>query len=352
MAILISNGYKLHFGNNALLALNDFLKKRKFSRYFLLCDENSLQHCLPHLVVACPELGKADIIEVESGEFNKTLSTCQNLWEIFTEQKADKSTLLINLGGGVISDLGGFSAAVFKRGIPFIHIPTTLLAMADACLGGKNGIDFMGVKNNIGLIAPPEAVFVCPPFLNTLEEAQVLNGWVEVFKIALVSDKKLWQDLEKLGGLRDPSGFILKALQLKNKIVLQDPNDTGLRKILNFGHSLGHAIEALFLDQDVEIMHGAAVCSGMILESHIAMQKKMISSAVYKEICSRLEVTFSPMKKIPFKSSDLLSKLYQDKKNKDGKFYFALPNRIGSCKAVVEVNEKQIQKALEAYSKR
>lgn len=352
MAILNSNGYKLHFGNNALNALNDFLKKRKFSRYFILCDENSLQHCLPHLVVACPEMGKGDIIEVESGEANKTLDTCQNIWEIFTEQEADKSTLLVNLGGGVIGDIGGFSASVFKRGIPFIHIPTTLLAMADACLGGKNGIDFMGLKNNIGLISTPEAVFVCPPFLNTLDEAQVLNGWVEVFKIALVSDKKLWKDLEKLGRIPDPSGFILKALQLKNKIVLQDPNDVGKRKVLNFGHSIGHAIEALFLDQDVELMHGAAVCSGMILESHIALQKKMISTSVYKEICQRLEDTFQPMQKIPFKSSELLSKLRQDKKNKGGKLYFALPSGIGSCKPVVEVNDKQIQKALEAYSKR
>lgn len=352
MATLNANGYRLHFGNNALLDINTFLKKNDFSRIFILCDENSLEHCLPHLVLACPQMGKADIIEVESGEVNKTLDTCRNLWEIFSEQNADKHCLLVNLGGGVISDLGAFSASVFKRGIPFIHIPTTLLAMADACIGGKCGIDFMGVKNSIGLISQPRAVFVCPPFLNSLDEAQVLNGWVEVFKIALVADAALWRALEKPGSLRNPSALILKALQLKNKIVLQDPFDQGKRKILNFGHSLGHAIEALFLDRDVELMHGAAVCSGMILESHIAMQKKMISAAAYREICSRLETAFSPMQKIPFKLAELAGKLEQDKKNRNGKFYFALPDRIGSCKPAVEVTSKHIQKALEAYSKR
>lgn len=351
MANLKSNGYSLHFGNNALLSLNTFLSKRKFSRCFILCDENSLQYCLPHVVIACPSLGTADIIEVESGEINKSMETCTNIWEILLEQKADKNTLLINLGGGVISDLGGFMATVFKRGIPYVHIPTTLLAMADACLGGKNGIDFLGIKNSLGTLSKPEAVFVCPPFLNTLEEHQVLNGWVEVFKMALIADKKMWNALSDLSQVGDPSAFILRSLELKNSIVMKDPMDVAQRKILNFGHSLGHAIEALVIDAGEDILHGAAVCSGMILESHIAYQKKLISAKEYSEIRTRLRNTFGPMKTIPFASAAILEKLSNDKKNKSGHFRFSLLKKIGACAYDIEVNEKQIIRALEAYHK-
>ncbi len=351
MANLKSNGYTVYFGNNALLSLNAFLLKRNYSRCFVLCDENSLQHCLPHVVIACPQLGTADIIEVESGEINKSMETCTNIWEIFLEQKADKNTLLINLGGGVISDLGGFMASVFKRGIPYINIPTSLLAMADACLGGKNGIDFMGIKNSLGTISQPEAVFVCPPFLNTLEEHQVLNGWVEVFKMALIADKKMWNALTDISQVGDPSAFIFRSLELKNAIVLKDPLDANQRKVLNFGHSLGHAIESLVMDAGEEILHGAAVCSGMILESHIAMQKKFISAKEYTEIRSRLMNTFGPMKTIPFSKTAILEKLGHDKKNKAGVFRFSLIKKIGACAYDVEVNEKQISKALEAYHK-
>jgi len=351
MAILKSDGYAVHFGNNALISLNSFLVKRKFNRCFILCDENSLQHCLPHLVIACPQLGTADIIEVESGEVNKSLDTCTNIWEIFLEQKADKNTLLINLGGGVISDLGGFMASVFKRGLPYVHIPTSLLAMADACLGGKNGIDFMGIKNSIGTISRPEAVFVCPPFLNTLDERHILNGWVEVFKMALIADKKMWNALTNIAVVNDPSVFIYRSLELKNAIVLKDPFDKAQRQILNFGHSLGHAIEALALESGEELLHGAAVCSGMILESHIAMQKKFISAKVYAEIKTRLINNFGPMKIIPFSINEMLDKLEQDKKNKSGSFRFSLLKSIGACAYQVEVSKKQIMKALEAYNK-
>lgn len=351
MASLKSNGYTVYFGNNALLSVNSFLLKKNYSRCFILCDENSLQHCLPHLVIACPQLGTADIIEVESGETNKSLETCTNIWEIFLEQKADKHCLLINLGGGVISDLGGFMATVFKRGIPYIHIPTTLLAMADACVGGKNGIDFMGIKNSLGTISQPQAVFVCPPFLNTLEEHQVLNGWVEVFKMALIADKKMWDSLSDISQINDPSACIFRSLELKNAIVLKDPLDSAQRKVLNFGHSLGHAIEALMLDAGEDILHGSAVCSGMILESHIAMQKKMLSAKAYQEIRTRLVNTFGPMKTIPFDKTALLDKLGHDKKNKAGSLRFSLLKKIGACAYDVEVNEKQIAKALEAYHK-
>ena len=349
MSTLQSNGYSLYFGKNALQSLNSFLKKRKFNRCFILGDENSMLHCLPQLVINCPLLAKADLLEIEGGEANKNLDTCIGIWEVLLEQHADKNTLLINLGGGVIGDMGGFIASVYKRGIPFIHIPTTLLAMADACLGGKTAIDFAGFKNSIGSIQQPEAVFVCPPFLNTLDERQVLNGWVEIFKMALIADKKMWKDLSNLGEVNDPSVFIYRALELKNRLVLKDPYDKAHRKILNFGHSLGHAIESLVLDEGEDLLHGAAVCTGMILECHIAFQKKRLSAKDYHEIKDRLMQTFGPMNLIPFGYKEILDKLQQDKKNRNGKYYFSLLNKIGACQFDVEVSEKQIIKALEAY---
>ncbi|HQQ93373.1 MAG TPA: 3-dehydroquinate synthase family protein [Bacteroidia bacterium] len=349
MKSIHSKGFTLYFGADSISALKTFLKKRTFSRCFIFGDENSMQHCLPDLILQCPALAAADLLEVESGEQNKNLVTCEGVWETLLEQGADRHCLFINLGGGVISDMGGFIASLYKRGIPFIHIPTTLLAMADACLGGKNAVDFAGIKNSLGTVNQPEAVFVCPPFLNSLDERQVLNGWVEVFKMALIADKKMWLGLSKLSQVKDPSAFIFRALELKNKVVLKDPFDKAERKILNFGHSLGHAIEALVLEEGEDLLHGAAVCTGMMLESHISMQKKLISAKDHHSINERLINTFGPMNLIPFDHEEILQKLRQDKKNQKGKFFFSLLTGIGSCRFDVEVTEKQIVKALEAY---
>src|ERR1700740_318452 len=199
-----SLGYTIYTGKPVFKDLNSFLKKQKYSSYFILCDENTLKNCLPILITQCKELKDAEIFKIESGEGSKSLQLCSQLWEALLSYNADKNSLIINLGGGVISDIGGFIASVYKRGIDFINIPTSLLAMADASVGGKTGIDFSGLKNVIGTITQPKGVFIFPDFLNTLPERHIANGMAEVYKIALISDKIFWKKLRSANNF-DPA---------------------------------------------------------------------------------------------------------------------------------------------------
>lgn len=347
MPTIKSNGYSVYIGNSVFKSLNAFLKKKKYSSHFIICDDNTLQHCLPLLITACPALANAEIIEVESGEQSKALDISANIWHTLLERRADSNSLIINLGGGMVSDLGGFCAAVYKRGISFINVPTSLLAMADASVGGKTAIDFGGIKNSIGSFAQPAGVFVHPIFLNTLPERHYINGLAEVFKIALVSDKNFWNDLKKNPANKISTQQIAQSIALKNKIVLKDPFDKSLRKSLNFGHSVGHALEALLLGTKNELLHGEAVFIGMLAESHIAMQKKLILKQQFDEIVFVL-MQFFQFPKIDDENSEAIIELIRnDKKTSKNKLRFALVSGIGQCKIDVQVNEGQIKKAIE-----
>jgi 3-dehydroquinate synthase len=177
MATIKSTSYSIYIGDKSFDSLNLFLTKNKYSNYFIICDEHTFEFCIPTLLFHAPLLNEAEIIELESGEDKKTLETCLQVWGALTDTGADKKSLIINLGGGVISDLGGFVASTFKRGIDCINIPTTLLSMVDASVGGKTGVDFEGIKNHIGTTAQPKGVFVNPVFLETLSERQLKNGY-------------------------------------------------------------------------------------------------------------------------------------------------------------------------------
>ncbi|PBQ32267.1 3-dehydroquinate synthase [Sphingobacteriaceae bacterium] len=348
MAVIKSNGYSIFTGKDTFKFLNAFLAKNSYSSYFILCDENTLQHCLPLLITSCPKLAPAEIIEIEAGETSKSLEFSANIWQTLIENNADRNSLLINLGGGVVSDLGGFTASVYKRGIDFINVPTSLLAMADASVGGKNGIDFLNLKNVIGTFAQPKAVFVYTDFLDTLSERHFQNGLAEIYKIALISDKKFWQQL-KVG--LDPQTLCNKSIDLKNKLVLKDPFDRGIRNILNFGHTIGHALEALLLGSKNELLHGEAIIIGMMLESHIAFQKKLLGKTEFTELVSlfREHFTMLPIHDLTLQS--ILTHIKNDKKSLKNKFRFALIDKIGSCKINVEVTEAQIKKSFEYYIK-
>nr|MBA3900086.1 3-dehydroquinate synthase [Bacteroidota bacterium] len=191
-----STNYKISIGKYAFTALNEFLSQNIYSNIFLLVDEKTIKYCLPELVVKVPKLEKAEIIETESGEVNKTIEVCVQIWRVLTELKADRKSLLINLGGGVISDMGGFAAASYKRGIDYINIPTTLLAQVDASVGGKTGIDLDNFKNQVGFFSNPKAVFIYPPFLNTLSKRLILSGFAEIIKHALIADAVYWSELK------------------------------------------------------------------------------------------------------------------------------------------------------------
>lgn len=345
---LSSLNYIIHLGDTSLKALTAFLVKKKYSAYFILCDENTLQSCLPTLITACPELSTSEIIEIESGEQSKSLDISAHIWQTLLENLADKKAVLINLGGGVVSDLGGFTASIFKRGIDFVHIPTSLLAMADASVGGKTGIDFGGIKNSIGSFAQPKAVFIYPPFLNSLSERHFQNGMAEIYKIALVSDKKLWKLLQTKKSPIDH--IIFKSIELKNKIVLKDPFDEGIRKTLNFGHTIGHAIESLFLGTANELLHGECVFIGMIMEAHLSWQKKLITKKDLNSIIQSLnEAFYSPaIDQTAFKP--LMELISNDKKANQKKMLFSLLKGIGSSTYNVEVKDIQIKKAFEFYN--
>ncbi|MCL4152909.1 UNVERIFIED_CONTAM: hypothetical protein GTU68_035655, partial [Idotea baltica] len=213
-----------------------------------------------------------EIIEIESGEINKTIETCVGVWEALSELGADRKSILINLGGGVLTDLGGFVASTFKRGIAFINVPTTLLSMVDASVGGKTGVDLGSLKNQVGVINQPVMVLVIPDFLDTLEERQLESGFAEMLKHGLIKDRQYWDDLKMVSTLSEMKDHILKSVEIKNEVVLIDPTEQGLRKILNYGHTLGHAIESYFLasQEKSTLLHGEAIAIGMITEGYLS----------------------------------------------------------------------------------
>ncbi len=350
MPVIKSLGYNITIGKDALKKLSAFLKTAKYSTHIIICDENTIQCCLPTLIMACPALKEAEIIELESGEESKCLDFSAHIWQTLVENKADKNSVIINLGGGVVSDLGGFCASTYKRGIDFINIPTSLLAMADASVGGKTGIDFAGLKNSIGTFAQPKAVFISPDFLKTLPARHYNNGLAEIFKIALISDKKFWEELKNLRSDHKADNLVTKSITLKNKIVTKDPLDKGIRKILNFGHSIGHAIESLLLGSENELLHGEAIVIGMIIETHLAFQKKLIAKKELDEIILALKTNFGVQQIHLLDQISILELLKNDKKTSKNKFKFALVAKIGSCKFDVEVTETQIKRAFDFYN--
>ena len=333
--------------------LNAFLRAGKYSSYFIICDSNTLQYCLPVLLQSCKALSKAGLIELEPGEANKELDVVAGIWQTLTEHGADKKALIINLGGGTVSDTGGFAASTFKRGIDYINIPTTLLAMVDAGIGGKTGINFGNIKNHIGSVVQPKGIFINTAFLNTLPFAQLNSGYAEVIKTALIADKKLFQ---QTCGLNISASFPVKSIvqrsaDLKNAIVKKDPEEKGLRKILNFGHSVGHALESLYMEKPEPMLHGEAVAIGMAVESYISLLRKKLSQKEFSDIVNCLSLNF----KLPLLEEKdeerFFAFLKQDKKNRDQSFYFALLHHIGKCEPAVKVTEAQVKKALQYYNR-
>ncbi|MEM6643669.1 MAG: 3-dehydroquinate synthase [Bacteroidota bacterium] len=307
----------------------------------ILVDENTKQYCLAQLDVE-PTL----IIEIESGEINKNLDTCERIWLQMTEAGFSRKSLLINLGGGVIGDMGGFCAATYKRGIAFINVPTTLLAQVDASVGGKLGVDFHKLKNHIGVFKEPEAVIVDPGFLQTLPKRELYSGFAEVIKHALIYDVDHWNYLKQTSPENlDWEKIILRSIEIKHKVVSEDPMESGLRKILNFGHTLGHALESYWLPTEHRLLHGEAVALGMILESHLSMQKEFIPREDYVEIRTYIESLYQLPKDLP-ELIDLKILLSQDKKNNNGNVNFSLLQRIGSGNYDIIANEDEISEAL------
>lgn len=352
MESIISSTCPIHFNSKAAESIEAHLKYANYSNLYILVDENTREHCLPLFEKHIGSDYEYKIIEISSGEVNKNIDTCLKVWNILSDENCDRKSLLINLGGGVITDLGGFVASTYKRGINFINIPTTLLAMVDASVGGKTGVDLGMLKNQIGVINQPQMVLIFPEFLHTLENRQLNSGFAEMLKHGLITNQRYWSDIKNVSSLEAFESFIYESIVIKNEVVRQDPTEKSLRKILNFGHTLGHAIESYFLDNENKstLLHGEAIAVGMIMEAFLS--HKLIGLSIYQleDIKSSVLQHFKP---VSFESDDVLGiidLLKYDKKNSHGNVNFVLLKRIGDALIDNKVSDQLINEAFAYYT--
>lgn len=341
------NYCRLEIGSILEGGFQAYLKTFENQKIVILVDENTHDYCLEYLITSFPELERAEIMLLPCGEENKVMEVCFQVWQAFTEYHVERKDLVINLGGGVVTDMGGFIASVFKRGLTFIHVPTSLLGMVDAAIGGKNGIDLDGYKNQLGTITQPACVFIDSGFLATLPAEEIFNGYAEMLKHALIGDVALWEEIRHIQSEDEliQQEVIVKAIRVKTNIIEQDPLEGGLRKKLNFGHTVGHALESYFL-QSTPISHGHAVALGMIAESYISMKRNLLTKESYKEIESTIIRSFPMIELQAEDVSQVISLMYQDKKNEAGQIRSCLLDGIGSCMYDQEVKEEEIGESL------
>ncbi|GAA4780887.1 3-dehydroquinate synthase [Olivibacter ginsenosidimutans] len=344
-----SNTYAVFF-DKSLKALEDFLETHSYSKIFILTDRNTGEYCLPVLRKALPTLTNYDLIEIDPGEENKNIDFCIGIWKMLLDFGADRKSLLLNLGGGVITDIGGFAASTFKRGIDFIQLPTTLLSQVDASVGGKTGIDMDGVKNIIGTFTQPKAVFINSQFLATLDRKQIISGFAEMVKHGLIYDKGYFETLQGVDFSAIDETYIIRSVEIKNDVVTKDPTEKGLRKILNFGHTIGHAIESYSLAHDsFPLLHGEAIAVGMICEAYLSHRLNNLSLNELNEVTAYIRTLFPAYVFNHSIDDQLFEYMLNDKKNTDGKIGFALLARIGHCTFDHYVERALIVEALDYY---
>jgi 3-dehydroquinate synthase len=343
--------YNVCFQDNAYKELSSLVEKNNYSTLFILVDENTLDHCYPKFIQNLATDKRIEVIEIESGEINKNIETCIGVWNAITELGGDRKSLVITLGGGVITDLGGFVASCFKRGIDFVNIPTTLLSMVDASVGGKTGVDLGVLKNQIGLFANPQMVIVDTDYLTTVTDREIKSGTAEIIKYGITYDLKLFNEIKDNKGL-EINDLIYRSIEIKNEVVLQDPKEQNLRKILNFGHTLGHAIESFYLEsEDKEnLTHGEAIAIGMVCESFMSSKLLGFPTEKLKEIKDVILSIYDKTNLLKEDFSDIMELLKHDKKNVNGQVNFVLLNDYESHKLDCKVPEELIIESMEFYN--
>ena len=314
------------------------------TKSFMLLDENTEKYCLK--ILNSIDLLKSNTIKIiiPSGEQNKNIETVQYIWSKLVENHADRKSLLIDVGGGMVTDIGGFAASCYQRGIDFVNIPTTLLGMIDAAVGGKTGIDFQGLKNQIGVFAQPLAVVVLFEFLETLPKRELLSGLAEIIKYGFIVDKIFFE--AKLVPYPINPEFIRKAIEVKDDITRNDTTEQGRRKILNFGHTVGHAIETYLIENHKEIRHGVGVALGMVSalylsEKYFNLDHKitLYYKEIYKQQFNRIDLDDIPVE-------DLLEIMRHDKKNEGGDIRFVLISDLEKPVYDIAVNEDDIKDSI------
>ncbi|MFM2135346.1 MAG: hypothetical protein RL021_746 [Bacteroidota bacterium] len=348
-----ADGYEITIAEGASRSLAAYLAKKKdVTGIFVLTDTNTRSGCLPVLMSSVPELEDASILEVRPGENAKSLEAVALLALRMIELGADRNSLLISLGGGVVGDLGGFLASILFRGIRFVQLPTSLLAMVDASVGGKTGVNLDHLKNCIGTFSLPEAVFIDTDFLKTLPELQLRSGLAEIIKHSIVGNVPPFEDLPVAGDLRtvDWLPYIVSSVSFKNEIVGSDFRDTRQRKVLNFGHTIGHALEGISLaESERPLLHGEAIALGMEVELLLSTRFSGLPLATAKRMMTYIRSHFPELMPVPF-SSRLLPYLLADKKNRNGSILCVLLGPEGNPVIDVPVSPDDIRQAMDSLS--
>jgi len=353
MKSIQSDNYLIHFNTNSYSELNSYLSKNIPTKIFILVDENSHKYCYPIFIQEIETTAVIEVIEIESGEDHKNIETCINLWHALTELGADRKSLLINLGGGVITDMGGFVASTFKRGINFINIPTTLLSMVDASVGSKTGVDLGTLKNLIGLFSDPKMVLVDTKFLNTVSKRELHSGLAEVIKYGLTYDINLWETIKKSNPLEaNLDSIIYRSIEIKNEVVSKDLKENGLRKVLNFGHTIGHAIESYFLENNDKetLTHGEAIATGMVIESYFSCKLFNFPKEELVNIKSKIIELFGKTIILEEDYQPIIDLMKYDKKNIGNDVNFVLLKDLTKFNLDCKVPHKLLIEGLNYYN--
>ncbi|MAU64138.1 MAG: 3-dehydroquinate synthase [Flavobacteriaceae bacterium] len=345
-----ANNYSIFFNDEGYIELYNHIQFENYSKIFIHLDNNTNTHCLKVFLKKIKKINYQTIIS-NPGEENKNIESTIFLWDKLSNNNGDRKSLIINLGGGVVGDMGGFVASTFKRGISYINMPTTLLSMVDASIGGKTGIDLGSLKNQIGTFCDPKMVIIDPLYLETLDKSELISGYAEVFKHSLISEKSFFEKLISQENSIDFKNLdtIKTSVKIKKKIVLLDKEELKERKALNFGHTLGHAIESHFLKNNQKLLHGEAIGIGIVLAAFIS--NKILDFPIDKLRTIKYHI-LKIFKRVDFKKSEIekiIKLLIHDKKNSHGKINFILLKDIGKPMYDIEVENKLILESFNFY---
>lgn len=333
-------------------ALSEAIAREPHDRLFVLTDETTRRLCLP--LVADEEcLREARHITIPAGDTAKTLDSLSHVWAELGRMGGTRHSLMVNLGGGMVTDLGGFAASTFKRGISYINIPTTLLSMVDASVGGKTGVNFGGLKNEIGVFNNARTVILDTQFLATMDAGNMLSGYAEMLKHGLISDERMWAELMNyditapdLGRLRQ---MVAESVAVKERIVEADPTERGLRKALNLGHTAGHAFESLAMRRGTPVLHGYAVAWGLVCELYLSAVKEGFPTARMRQTVGFINSHYGRLAITCDDYDEIVELMMHDKKNKAGVINFTLLSSIGGIELDRTATREEICAALDFY---
>ena len=340
------------YGSSDREAFNDFLRNHLSHKNnaFIITDTNCEKHCLSLFLDQFPILKNSIVITIPVGENHKTIDSCELIWKSMLDENADRNALVLNLGGGVVGDVGGYAASTFKRGVNFINIPTTLLAQVDASVGGKTGVNFQGIKNIIGTFNRPLAVYTDVGFLKTLPENHFRSGMAEVLKHGLIFNRGYWNETKDFNNEKtDIENMVKQSVEIKNMIVGMDMHETNIRKILNFGHTIGHAVESVSMRTNRPLLHGEAIAIGMICEAYLSNKLSALNDGQLAEITEGVLNVFPDLDIEELAFGEMLDFMKNDKKNRGEVLRFSLLNNIGAAIFNHPVNAEQVEESLNYY---